>query len=461
LATRGNKPAVTPIFGLPIGNSDPWETPAPEPVRLHLPQIKIDAAHENPDDWRNVGANATTEDILCAVREMEASLQLLAERAIHVTAATGAIVALPKGGVLGRCFVAGVESEMCRGILRATSQLFAESVRTRQVILINDAVNDPGGGDVCRELAIGSAAVMPLLRDQEIRGRIEIFSREPDAFAEADLTTIERIGNAAQVALDLAEAAGIALEILLVHEIAAPVTLPLANAALPAATQSANQAALANQVEDLPGQAPSVQAAEPSLASNMEAELAITPPATVPAPDEPEALPAAPAGVAPVPAEATARTAAETTTPPAMIASGAVPANRAPSMAPAVTLPASVPSQILPAAPAPSKPAVSAKPVELELARKPALAGVQNCQGCGFPVSEGRLFCLECQPSEASEKDPAQTDVQSLDTMPDFLLPEAEPAPSGAAAWLKNPFLMGGAALVVLILVVLLLSHFF
>ena len=474
---RGSKPAVTPIFGLPIGNSDPWETPAPEPVRLHLPQIKIDAVQENADDWRNVGANASTEDILCAVREMEAALQLLAERAIHVTAATGAMIALPRGGVLGRCFVAGVESEKCRGILRATSQLFTESVRTRQVILINDAVNDPGGGDACRELAIGSAAVMPLLRDQQVRGRIEIFSCEPDAFAEADLTTIERIGNAAQVALDLAEAAGIALEILLVDEIAGLVTLPLSTTPPPVATQPDPKTSLATPVlptpvlptpistagpttpeRDLLEPVSSVAAAEPAVVTSVEEAIAIPSPAT--ATPKPAALATVPIDLALVPVEAPANSAAKVATTSAIVASTAASSQSSQDTAPDITGPVSVADHIMSAEPVPPKPIVSATTQKPATARKPALAGVQNCQGCGFPVSEGRLFCLECQPAEAAEKDSAAANVESLDAMPDFLLPEAEPAASGVAAWLKNPFLMGGAAMVLLVLVVLLLSHF-
>jgi len=52
------------------------------------------------------------------------------------------------------------------------------------------------------------------------------------------------------------------------------------------------------------------------------------------------------------------------------------------------------------------------------------------------------------------------SDNEATEAMPAFLLPEPEPAAAGALAVLRNPMVLGGAAMVALILVVLLLSHF-
>jgi GAF domain len=465
---RGAKPALTPIFGLPIGDSDLLDTAAAEPVRLHLPQIKIDAVREAADDWRNPGANKNAESDTTAARELEAALQLLAERAVRITGAAGAIIALPKGGVLSRCFVAGVHSERSRGILRATSQLFAESVRTRQVILINDAVNDPGGGETCREPGIGAVAVMPLLRDQEIRGRVEIFSHEVDAFSEGDLTTIERIGNAAQVALDLAEAAGIRLEVLLTNEVAAPVPTagekpvssteenvvltvglaPVTNEVTAEALAAAGKAKTGTVTATASDPAkPTITGSEVVAAGWVETAVpAVGATENVSAVSLPPEQPIAEPIKAKVEPAVTKMPAPE---PKPTVSAQTLTERRTPETVSAAIVKTT-------AAPEPPPPAIAKKS---DIPAKPAT--IQNCQGCGFPVSEGRLFCLNCQPPDAPEPNLAPvTDAAAMEAMPAFLLPEAEQTSHGQLAVLKNPIVLGGAVMVVLVLVVILISHF-
>jgi hypothetical protein len=436
---REGKPAVTPIFGLPLGDSDSSDAPA-ERVRLHLPQIKVEANGESFDQWHNLGRNKTGDESTMAEREMEAALQLLVERAIRATGgASAAIIALPRGGVLSRCFVAGVEPERCHSILRATSQLFAESVRTRQVILINDAVADAGGGEACEEVGVGATAVMPLLRDQEIRGRIEVFSPDTGAFAEGDLTTIERIGNAAQVALDLAEAAGIRLEVLLAQEVASSTKAQIDDsAAKPEPTQN-ETTATGGSTDDL-AIGPATKVVN-KVSEGQQERVDLVPELPIQNPPS-EALP-------------------QSTTIQTYVTGSDTKADQEIQRA---EMPAAAGFKATEAATATTSKAKTRTEPQLAVAKKPdatsKAGGIQNCQGCGFPVSEGRLFCLNCQPAEPSETDAAtMTDGEATEAMPAFLLPEREPAAEGALAVLKNPLMLGGAAMLVLILVVLLLSR--
>ncbi len=45
---------------------------------------------------------------------------------------------------------------------------------------------------------------------------------------------------------------------------------------------------------------------------------------------------------------------------------------------------------------------------------------IHKCGRCGFPVSEGRLLCLDCEAAEATEGKPAPPPLQSDDFVPSF-----------------------------------------
>jgi hypothetical protein len=431
--TVGARRSVTPIFGLPIGDENEGKALAPAPVRLHLPHMKLEAVPESGDEWKQFSLASHDEVQATATRELEAALQLLVKRAVQVTGATGAIVALPKAGVLSRCFAADVPAEQCRSILRATAQFFSESVKTRQVILINDAAMDSAGGDGCWELKIGSLAVMPLLREQELRGRIEVFSRETQAFAERDLAVIERIGNAVQVALDLAEAAGVALESLPIDDLGPQCVSPANATSVPQVTQD--------------------EATEPRLQiSQLQNSSVLVPMANSGSPPDSAAEPVVPE-VALVTenspsVESVEKTPTLPSSPVEIVCDG--------SAGPAEPKPILGEPEICPA-----KAAIESQEVPVISAPNTLASGVQNCRECGFPVSEGRLFCLDCQPPELSEAPREKEPRAALDTMPEFLLPDSDGAASSTLASWKSPIVMGVAAISVLIVVLLVVSHFF
>ena len=143
-----------------------------------------------------------------AERDLEATLQLLAERAHYITGASGAAIGLAQNGEVICRASAGPSAPPIGTRLSVSSGLSGESVRTRQILTCDDASKDPRvNQSSCQSLGIASAIVTPLRQDEEVVGVFELLSGKPAAFAEPDVLAIERLGHMIETALDHARAA--------------------------------------------------------------------------------------------------------------------------------------------------------------------------------------------------------------------------------------------------------------
>lgn len=138
-----------------------------------------------------------------ARRDLEATLQLLADRAQYITGAAGAAIALRDGDrVLCRASTGSAAPEL-GAVLDLRSGLSGESVRTRMALRCDDVATDSRvDRESCRRLGIASFAVMPILRNDEVIGIFEIFAGKPRSFQERDLAAMERLREMVNVALD-------------------------------------------------------------------------------------------------------------------------------------------------------------------------------------------------------------------------------------------------------------------
>jgi GAF domain len=161
-----------------------------------------------------------------ARRDLEATLQLLADRAQYITGGSGAAIALRDGDLIMCRASSGPSAPQVGSYFEVSSGLSGESVRTRKTLRCDDAMTDPRvNHDSCKALGIASFAVMPLIRDDEVIGIFEIFSNQPRAFQERDLLALERMGEMVNTALDQvkqprtkAAAAGLTLGAIQVRE---------------------------------------------------------------------------------------------------------------------------------------------------------------------------------------------------------------------------------------------------
>lgn len=291
-----------------------------------------------------------------AQRDLDAALQLLADRAQYITGAGGAAIALRRSGkndMLCRAST-GPNAPELGALLSTEAGLSGESVRTRQPLRCGDAGRDARvNHEVCRRMGIASVAVMPVLQDDEVLGVFELFSGKINAFADRDLSALQRLSEMVETAVRLAHAAESLPEL--------PFTAPAAEV-------------VAEEVLDLPdlvAEARAESAIEPDSDSVLEVEVKAAPELSA------EKVPLRPAMAAPGIAE-----------PPSD------PQPEAPALVQAV-----IPQRpLFWSAATVNAAGESEKPAESDQSHvPPVLRNLRKCEVCGFPISAGRVLCVECE----------------------------------------------------------------
>jgi putative methionine-R-sulfoxide reductase with GAF domain len=302
--------------------------------------------------------------------ELDSALQLLVERAQYITGATGTALALPQGEEMVCRASAGSSAPAVGARLQVRSGLTGESIARRQLLRCDNAETDPRVNlETCRALGIASIVVLPLLRRSgEVRGLFELFSDHPYAFEERDLIALERMADLTLTALDLAE-------------------------------QRQNFA--------------------PAPAPRREPEEHVEPPAGG------SAQP-----VAATPIEIPTDITTDIPTASEFVEPTVLPVESTVVLAEPPVLRAEPP--VFPAQPAvlPAEPSVDLAPepvpvLKPEPASVPeAMLRVQKCVSCGFPVSEGRTLCLDCEKKDSektafekkqSEQEHSQIEQQKIE----------------------------------------------
>src|ERR1700758_2602021 len=144
-----------------------------------------------------------------AQSDLDAALQLLADRAQYITGASGAAIALRRDGrhdMLCRAS-SGTNAPELGALLSTEFGLSGESVRTRQLLRCDDAERDARvNREVCRQMGIASVLVMPVVNDDQVLGVFELFSGKANAFGERDVSAVQRLSAMVETAVRLAQA---------------------------------------------------------------------------------------------------------------------------------------------------------------------------------------------------------------------------------------------------------------
>jgi hypothetical protein len=353
-----------------------------------------------------------------AQRDLDAALQLLADRAQYITGAGGAAIALrldERNEMLCRAS-SGAKAPQLGALLSTESGLSGESVRTRMPLRCDDAEHDPRvNRESCRDLGIASVMIVPIMGEDrlgqgQVLGVFELFSGQADAFAERDLSALQRLGGMVETAVKLARAAEGALPEMVapdqtsedqIQEITTEGTGEhrVATGGLESAAFADEGPVLEVEMDEAVAELPSeaAVAATGVEAAGVEAAMTATPAVQSDIPVLPRS-----AIIADVPAVVAAT--------PAAIPPVGVPSIIVPSIVvPASVDPVSVdPASVVPAKEQPPKrplmwsAAVHAspdapKPMEADQSHvPPMLRSLRKCKACGFPVSEGRTLCVEC-----------------------------------------------------------------
>ena len=337
-----------------------------------------------------------------AQNDLDAALQLLAERAQYITGASGAAIALRRGehaDMLCRAS-AGSNAPELGALLSMEYGLSGESVRTRQALRCDDTETDARvNREGCRELGIASVVVMPIVSEQRVLGVFELFSGKPRAFAERDLSALQRLGEMVETAVKHAEAAQNLPEVL--ESAGGARQLPQATAVESAPVEpAAISKDLAPVVEQVVKPLVVKQSVVKQPVIKHKDTLLPEPGDTVLEKTKVEKAEAGPVEKKP------------------LFWSAALQSQPIAGHAEEIARPIPVPAE---------------------------MRNLQKCKACGFPVSQGRTFCVECeekrwrgqrlpQPVASSDHAPApEISVVKHPSPAQTLEPATEPAPGELA----------------------------
>jgi TonB family protein len=122
-------------------------------------------------------------------------LNEIVEQACLATGATGAAIILERAGEMVCRASSGVNAPELGSRLCGEHGLTTECIRTREVQRCEDALKDPrADGEASRSLGVRSVVIIPLLREEEIAGLLEVFSSQRGAFGQRDELTLEALG---------------------------------------------------------------------------------------------------------------------------------------------------------------------------------------------------------------------------------------------------------------------------
>jgi len=331
------------------------------------PGTRSDAEQASSAEMRFPGEDGGRSLAEMAQRDLVATLQLLAERAQYITGATGSAIALRDAGQMVCRASAGPSAPEVGAQLQVNSGLSGESVRTKQTLRCDDAATDRRvNRESCEALGIASVVVMPLVQGEEVIGVFELFSDKANVFDARDITALERMGAMVFTALEQA--------------VAAPSSGPEVQHSSTPAEEAAGDLEARDELR------PTSPAGAGGVAFHMRAPVAdpASHPSSVETRPSPKGLDSEDVlDVAPVSA-------------PAVMPESAIED-------PVLTDSHELTHQVPPRDATPVEienqyPQVGAKPEPA--ATHPARSAVVNlrkCEGCGFPVSEGRRLCLDCE----------------------------------------------------------------
>jgi hypothetical protein len=128
--------------------------------------------------------------------DRETTLQSMAERALTLTRATGAAIALSQGNDNEMTCVASAGDDSppvgCR--LQVGSGFSGECVRSGRSLRCDDSETDNRvDRDNCRSLGIRSLVAVPIRQGNKVAGLLEVFSPQPYAFNADDIGALQQL----------------------------------------------------------------------------------------------------------------------------------------------------------------------------------------------------------------------------------------------------------------------------
>jgi GAF domain-containing protein len=127
---------------------------------------------------------------------LEPAIGVITERAQVLTGATGAAIALRKGDEVICRARAGRTAPDLGVRLQTGSGISGECLRTGEVVLCNNAEDNPRADlESCRRLGVRSILAAPLHQYNRTLGIFEVLSASPNAFNHQDVATMQMLSS--------------------------------------------------------------------------------------------------------------------------------------------------------------------------------------------------------------------------------------------------------------------------
>ena len=162
----------------------------------------------NQREGRRLAAIAETRRAVAETSDLRAALNLVAARAVEITASTGAAIATGAQEQMTCWAMSGPTAPPLGAPLPLGSGLSGECLRGRRTLRCDDTASDPRvNREACDRLGgVGSMLLVPLCRGQQAIGILEVFSTRARAFDDSDEHAMELLGMiASEAAATLAE----------------------------------------------------------------------------------------------------------------------------------------------------------------------------------------------------------------------------------------------------------------
>ncbi|MBV8050354.1 MAG: GAF domain-containing protein [Acidobacteriaceae bacterium] len=344
-----------------------------------------------------------------ANRDLYATLQLLANRIQYLTRASAATIALREGAELLCEASAGPMATELGASIRTDPSLINQSIIAEQIFCCNntrDAVS--GEGKRYRDLGIKSIMVMPLFRASKVLGVLELLADGTNAFNDSHGDLLEHFAELVLTALAQAEAAKrVAIGNSSEEKFEIPALAPEPEKPTPISSA-----------------APLFPAAASTVIGPASEKLIESPPESISRQEEAPAASVEPS----IPI-----TSAEAPSAPTSAVLALAPEAKVESLTESIS------SQ-------------KQNPVTSQECPEPASAAasvkVQFCEVCGFPVSEGRKLCLDCEEGRTGA---------DAGAAPGFL---SQLEREGKQGWLEDHFYTIGTVLMAALTVLALVLKF-
>jgi putative methionine-R-sulfoxide reductase with GAF domain len=172
----------------------------PAPVVLPFPGGAAAADHaqvlSDLDDARREVRELETRMVKTGKDSSGAIFQLIAERGMKLTGASGAALAICSDGRMVCRGRAGDPAPPLRSEVDVKEGLSGECVRTGRPALCADTRADPRvDAELCRALGIGSFLATPIVSDLRVIGLLEVFSPHVQRFGNAEETVLARLAE--------------------------------------------------------------------------------------------------------------------------------------------------------------------------------------------------------------------------------------------------------------------------